>query len=453
MGKLLAIVLGSIAIFVIAGAGSCFYVAYRAKTKADQIRQAYQRNDVQGLISAVSGNKVASSNTPAQPPDWKPATPDLLAAPTSHVPLQVGLAVVTAINQPFVGDYESIKSFDSVSSDSAHMQYSAQLPPGPDFGALFGQHTQNSEPQPARKIFCARTILVPDLERSQDYREYFCQAPEEKYPGTTAIEISRDTLNQLRNTGEADFKYGVNGLQQLIGSFKKIMDSSHQSDSNPSQAAPQVLAALGEEPEKSCRLRRVEAADLAFPVLVNNESVNLPALHAACRPSENDPEANFYFLDDDQNPLALAWQLGAGSDRLQAIKITWRAQQQKPAQELEQQLKTNGRVKVYGIYFDFDSDQLRPESSAVLNEIAQVLINNPDWKLNVEGHTDNIGGDQFNMDLSLRRAQAVKQALVERYDIAPDRLSTEGFGATVPVTSNDTMEGRARNRRVELVRR
>jgi OOP family OmpA-OmpF porin len=85
-------------------------------------------------------------------------------------------------------------------------------------------------------------------------------------------------------------------------------------------------------------------------------------------------------------------------------------------------------------------------------DISQVLAEHPDWKLSVEGHTDNIGGDAFNLDLSNRRAAAVKQALVARYHIAPDRLSPAGFGATRPMESNDTMEGRARNRRVELVR-
>jgi OOP family OmpA-OmpF porin len=87
-----------------------------------------------------------------------------------------------------------------------------------------------------------------------------------------------------------------------------------------------------------------------------------------------------------------------------------------------------------------------------LKEISQVLGEHPDWKLSVEGHTDNIGGDAFNLDLSQRRAVAVKQALVTRYHILQDRLSPAGFGATRPVESNDTMEGRARNRRVELVR-
>ena len=104
------------------------------------------------------------------------------------------------------------------------------------------------------------------------------------------------------------------------------------------------------------------------------------------------------------------------------------------------------------IYFDFNKATLKPESAPVLKEIADAMTHNPDWKLTVEGHTDNIGGDTYNLDLSKRRAASVKQALVSRYNIAPDRLLTGGYGASRPVETNDTLEGRARNRRVELVR-
>ncbi len=80
------------------------------------------------------------------------------------------------------------------------------------------------------------------------------------------------------------------------------------------------------------------------------------------------------------------------------------------------------------------------------------MTDNPDWKLRVDGHTDNIGGDAHNLDLSKRRAASVKSALVERYHISADRLTTNGFGASSPIDRNDTLEGRARNRRVELSR-
>jgi outer membrane protein OmpA-like peptidoglycan-associated protein len=116
-------------------------------------------------------------------------------------------------------------------------------------------------------------------------------------------------------------------------------------------------------------------------------------------------------------------------------------------------LEKDKRVAVYGIYFDFASAKLKPESTPVLDEIADALNANPSWNLTIEGHTDNVGGADYNLDLSKRRAAAVQDALVTRYHISADRLSTAGFGFTRPKASNDTPEGRALNRRVELVRK
>jgi len=116
-------------------------------------------------------------------------------------------------------------------------------------------------------------------------------------------------------------------------------------------------------------------------------------------------------------------------------------------------LAKDKRVAVYGIYFDFASATLKPESTPVLDEIADALKANPDWNLTIEGHTDSVGTADYNLDLSNRRAAAVRNALVTRYHISGDRLSTAGYGLTRPKASNDTPEGRALNRRVELVRR
>jgi outer membrane protein OmpA-like peptidoglycan-associated protein len=110
------------------------------------------------------------------------------------------------------------------------------------------------------------------------------------------------------------------------------------------------------------------------------------------------------------------------------------------------------RVDVYGIYFDFASDRLRPESAPVLREIGEALTRNPTWTLTINGHTDNVGGDAFNLDLSKRRSLSVRRALSETYHIEPVRLTTGGFGASQPKESNATVDGRAKNRRVELVR-
>jgi OOP family OmpA-OmpF porin len=75
-----------------------------------------------------------------------------------------------------------------------------------------------------------------------------------------------------------------------------------------------------------------------------------------------------------------------------------------------------------------------------------------DWNLQVNGHTDGIGGDAFNLDLSKRRSSAVKNALLTQYKINGDRLATSGYGKSQPKDTNDTLDGRARNRRVELMR-
>jgi outer membrane protein OmpA-like peptidoglycan-associated protein len=120
--------------------------------------------------------------------------------------------------------------------------------------------------------------------------------------------------------------------------------------------------------------------------------------------------------------------------------------------EMERQLTENRRVDVYGIYFDFNSDRIRKQSAPILQEIADMLRRNPDWALSIDGHTDNIGGDAYNLDLSRRRSEAVRRTLVERYGIAATRLTTAGHGASAPKDTNETPEGRARNRRVELVR-
>jgi outer membrane protein OmpA-like peptidoglycan-associated protein len=126
-----------------------------------------------------------------------------------------------------------------------------------------------------------------------------------------------------------------------------------------------------------------------------------------------------------------------------------------PAREavaIEESLTKSCRVEMPGIYFDVDLATLKPASNRALTTIAELLRKQPQWRLSIEGHTDNTGGDAHNEDLSTRRAAAVKAALVRDFAIASGRLTSAGFGERRPVETNDTMAGRARNRRVELVR-
>src|SRR5690606_37506146 len=106
----------------------------------------------------------------------------------------------------------------------------------------------------------------------------------------------------------------------------------------------------------------------------------------------------------------------------------------------------------YGINFDFNSDVLRQESKLVLDEVVEILKEDPNWRMTIEGHTDNVGGEAFNQGLSEKRAASVKNYLVIA-GVAAERLESLGLGLTKPVAPNDTEIGRARNRRVELVKR
>ena len=122
------------------------------------------------------------------------------------------------------------------------------------------------------------------------------------------------------------------------------------------------------------------------------------------------------------------------------------------ASDMNAALTDSGKVLIYGILFDFDKDVIKPESKPTLDEIASLLKSTPELKLKIVGHTDNKGAPQYNLDLSERRAANVVIALVSNYGIDVERLSAEGAGMTQPVDTNDTDEGRAKNRRVELVK-
>jgi outer membrane protein OmpA-like peptidoglycan-associated protein len=120
--------------------------------------------------------------------------------------------------------------------------------------------------------------------------------------------------------------------------------------------------------------------------------------------------------------------------------------------DFSQVITSTGRYIVRGILFDTDSDRIKPESAPVIKQIAKGLEGNPNLKLVIEGHTDSVGDAAHNLDLSKRRAEAVRAVLIGQFQVDAGRLSSAGMGATKPVESNDTPQGRAQNRRVELVR-
>ena len=136
-------------------------------------------------------------------------------------------------------------------------------------------------------------------------------------------------------------------------------------------------------------------------------------------------------------------QIGQLTDRMVVVS----------AAEINKGLATEGKIALYGILFDFNKSTIKPESKPTLDQIAGFLKANPAQNVYVIGHTDNVGGFESNMQLSNSRAAAVVAELSRTYGIAAGRMTASGVGLQAPVASNATEEGRAKNRRVELLPR
>ena len=139
-------------------------------------------------------------------------------------------------------------------------------------------------------------------------------------------------------------------------------------------------------------------------------------------------------VPDDSRPLLTNFRLAIGQ------------------QDIRSKLLTEGKLVSYGLYFDTNSDKLKPESYGTLKEVSQILIDNPTLKVRIVGHTDSDGSDVANLDLSRRRAASVKNALKEIFAIEESRIETDGKGETQPVAANDNASNKAKNRRVEFIK-
>lgn len=123
------------------------------------------------------------------------------------------------------------------------------------------------------------------------------------------------------------------------------------------------------------------------------------------------------------------------------------------AKQIADGLLSDGKVALYGILFDTDSARIKPESAETLAALAQFLSESAETGILIVGHTDNQGALDYNKDLSKRRAEAVRDHLINTFTIAPDRLYADGVGFLAPVAPNATAEERALNRRVEVIAR
>jgi|KBSMisStaDraftv2_1062788.scaffolds.fasta_scaffold83886_4 outer membrane protein OmpA-like peptidoglycan-associated protein len=339
-------------------------------------------------------------------------------APTPEIPLIPGLTFVLAVHNSnpapsgsgiAVGDYEMVVGVESVTSE--HVVLKTKI-------------DAEDESQRQLQLDIERRVPLTDLEAARLQILGFHTQDPVTLSGTTALGPSLAVLRDLRTTGQS--AYSVKNFNHLSTS--------------------------------SGTLERAGQASVPFKVLINGQRTELPAMRVTGRLTYNGNTRpwEFYLLDHPKFPLTLRFSVGGVGKGFpfdpevtrEIVRIDFPVPQQ---HAVEEALSKECRVEVPGLYFDFNRATINPKSKAALDSIADLLGRHP-WSVTIEGHTDNVGSDTYNDDLSARRAEAVKTALVRDYSIASTRLSSAGFGEKRPRESNDTIAGRARNRRVELVR-
>ncbi|HKS56591.1 MAG TPA: OmpA family protein [Steroidobacteraceae bacterium] len=334
------------------------------------------------------------------------------AATPEHIPLRNGLMLVSALQSPD-GDRENVVTVQGTAQD----------------GITYTWH--GSQPGPGGKrtdAMFSRFVSAADLAGATRLNTVFRMNDQADYPGYTAFSFSTRVYQELRSTGTVAFTITALGEGLLPG--------------------------LGTNAKYKGTLSLVAPQSEPFPLIVNGVAATVPSLHIHGRFAfrEQPLEQDFWVLEDSAHALIL--KTVTGHDVLQLLRVEMPADAVVPAAVtvVERELDQQCRAELPGVYFAFGTAVLDQASNATLGSVAGILKRHPQWTLSIEGHTDNIGANAANQRLSEQRARAVQMSLSAAYSIAPERLQSAGFGASRPRATNDTMAGRARNRRVELVR-
>jgi outer membrane protein OmpA-like peptidoglycan-associated protein len=271
-----------------------------------------------------------------------------------------------------------------------------------------------------RGITANRVVRAIDAQTAKTYLIGFDPRVPLVVPGTTSLGLSSTALQQLRTAGSTSINLMYDTKLSTI---------------------PGVLTLVNDNAK--------------LPVLVENQIVNMPVLAArgVFQKGNRTGTGYFFFLSDVKNPVAIQYNVRFSWEKaLRTIRTVRVSAGRSQQAAMEQTLKTIRKLDLYGIHFDFDKATIRPASRKMMGDIATTLKNNPKWTLDIRGHTDAIGKPDYNLQLSARRAASVKNALVSRHGVSPNRLRTSGAGMSEPKATNKTLQGRAQNRRVELTR-
>jgi len=330
-------------------------------------------------------------------PDPGPGTEaEILAQASALIPLKVGLTISNTW-RAYDGDYdhECLEQVIAIDARSVLTNGSCGL--------------KNN-----KRATWTRRLCRTDLRDSYVYHTGGIENMPEVIRGALEFSLSTASFAALKKNGQVRHRY---------------IDVIHQPP-GPDDDVDGILTSEGKG---------------TFNIIVNNEKIEVPTIEATYRDDKKHHLIRVKILDDDHFPLVLDYYMPGLTFFITYTKVSYTG-------EIEEQLAKKKRIDVYGIYFDFASDSIRPESEPILREIGAALASNKDWTLTINGHTDSVGTVASNRELSERRSAAVKKALVERYKVDASRLTTNGFGSSQPKEKNDTDIGRARNRRVELIR-
>lgn len=323
---------------------------------------------------------------------WGPAS----AQGTGPLLPHVGGQITTAFSNTFGADAESTVTFVAVNDEMLSVEYVS-----------------------TRGLRVARNILAGDRVTARSYVMGYAEQMPLVIPGSTSLGISGDVLRDLRENGRAALSLAYDARLSRIDGQLQLSDRN-----------------------------------LRVPLLVEQQLVDVPAIRATgtFASGERRGTGSFLFLDNQNNPLMIesfvrfTWEQQPRLERI--IRVSAGASMKSA---MEQSLATLRKYDLYGLHFAFDKATLLPESRRLINDIATTLQNNPTWHLQIVGHTDSIGDAAYNLRLSEQRASSVASEL-ESAGISATRLTTAGVGQTQPKGDNATLDGRAMNRRVELIR-
>ena len=308
-----------------------------------------------------------------------------------------GLTITRAYTSQYGPDAEEFNVIRSVSPNGVFIDYSD-----------------------TRGIVAQRLVRAGDRRVARTYLIGFDPSVPRVVVNTTSLGISSAALDELRSRGETQVNLMYDRkLSTIPGILRLVNDGAR------------------------------------MPVMIESQIVNVPVLIArgSFQRGNRSGTGYFYFLSDVNNPVTVEYRIKFNWEQALRTSRTVRVSAGRSQQAaMEQTLRTIRKLDVYGIHFDFDKATIRPQARRLISDIATTMKNNPTWTIAIRGHTDSLGAPDYNLALSARRAEAVKQAIVSGHGINPGRITTSGAGMNEPKAANDTLQGRAQNRRVELSR-